>query len=450
MTDFQRAKRIREISFALEQIMTGFGYTTLEMPIIETAELFLTKAGDQIIEKLFTFERYGRQLSLRPEFTAAAAYHYATQTKETVARWQFHGAVFEDYTQNGTSDYQRYSIGAELIGSNSIAADIEIVLLALQGVISQNVNGWTLKVGHSGVIREALGRFNIDARTERFILTHRNLIQDGDVSAFRTLLDRYLPTKSELSLETDDESLTQMLLATLGNGQINNTMGGRTREDIATRILRKHKQVNEREQIDDVVDLITQWTKIHGQPASAFHELKQLLPDSTLLQQWENIISQLETYGIPLEQIEIHPDLVRNWDYYTGIVFEIVDREGNSLCGGGRYDELIGLISDRVSVPAVGFAYDATALADAIKQTANVSQRLFLHAQNADSSAIWQWLHLIRQHDIPVTLLMPEQNIDPNDLQLSIDLSGRVIFNKNSYETNDIEKLIAEIRKYDR
>ena len=449
MTDTNRARKIRQISFALEQTMNDFGYSTVEMPIIETAELFLTKAGDQIIEKLFTFERYGRQLALRPEFTAAAAYLYATQAKETVVRWQFHGAVFEEYSQNETGDYQRYSIGAELIGSNSIAADVEIILLALQGVISQNVEGWTLKVGHSGVLREALSLFNLDVRTERFILNHRNLIQGNDSSEFRKQLDRYLPEKSDVPLEADDETLTQMLLATLGNGQVNNTMGGRTREDIATRILRKHKQVNEREQIDGVIELITEWTKIQGQPSSAFNDLKRLLPDSKLVQQWQSTISQLETYNIPVEQIEIHPDLVRNWDYYTGIVFEIVDRDGNALCGGGRYDELIGLISEKIAVPAVGFAYDATALADVFEQPTRESNPLVMYAQNTNSTETWQWLGLLRQHNISVTLLMPEQNIDVNSLQLTIDQSGRVIFNQNSYEINELENLIAEIRKYE-
>src|SRR5690606_11335496 len=100
MLNGTRVQKIRALSYDLERTMNSFGYTIMEMPVIENADLFLTKAGDQVIEKLFTFERYGQQLALRPEFTAAAAYHYANSGNNAVVRWQFHGAIFEEYTQN--------------------------------------------------------------------------------------------------------------------------------------------------------------------------------------------------------------------------------------------------------------------------------------------------------------------------------------------------------------
>ena len=79
--------------------MRAYGYERIETPIIQPAELFLTKAGDQIINRLFTFERMGRQLALRPEFTALAAHTYVTRYPEAphpVVRWQFSGSIFEE------------------------------------------------------------------------------------------------------------------------------------------------------------------------------------------------------------------------------------------------------------------------------------------------------------------------------------------------------------------
>jgi histidyl-tRNA synthetase len=51
--------------------------------------------------------------------------------------------------------------------------------------------------------------------------------------------------------------------------------------------------------------------------------------------------------------------IVRGLDYYTGLVFEIFDRNKKSraLAGGGRYDDLISAISDgETDLPAAGFA----------------------------------------------------------------------------------------------
>jgi histidyl-tRNA synthetase len=57
--------------------------------------------------------------------------------------------------------------------------------------------------------------------------------------------------------------------------------------------------------------------------------------------------------------IELDLTVVRGLDYYTGLVFEIFDRkkENRSLAGGGRYDQLLSVISDgAVDLPAAGFA----------------------------------------------------------------------------------------------
>src|SRR5688572_27496423 len=64
------------VTTALQQAMTRFGYALIETPIVEQTDLFLTKSGDEAINRLFNFEMYGRQLCLRPEFTASAARLY--------------------------------------------------------------------------------------------------------------------------------------------------------------------------------------------------------------------------------------------------------------------------------------------------------------------------------------------------------------------------------------
>jgi histidyl-tRNA synthetase len=52
---------------------------------------------------------------------------------------------------------------------------------------------------------------------------------------------------------------------------------------------------------------------------------------------------------------EIDTSIVRGLDYYTKTVFELVNKDGFTLCGGGRYDNLIHEIDEKQDIPSVGF-----------------------------------------------------------------------------------------------
>ncbi|NLK75068.1 MAG: histidine--tRNA ligase [Clostridiales bacterium] len=56
-------------------------------------------------------------------------------------------------------------------------------------------------------------------------------------------------------------------------------------------------------------------------------------------------------------QFEIDTGIVRGLDYYTKTVFEFVNAEGFTLCGGGRYDNLVHEIDEKHDIPAVGFGF---------------------------------------------------------------------------------------------
>ena len=67
---------------------------------------------------------------------------------------------------------------------------------------------------------------------------------------------------------------------------------------------------------------------------------------------FEELQSLLDTVGIPYE---IDTGIVRGLDYYTRTVFEFVDADGFTLCGGGRYDGLVHEIDEKQDIPSVGF-----------------------------------------------------------------------------------------------
>lgn len=64
----------------------------------------------------------------------------------------------------------------------------------------------------------------------------------------------------------------------------------------------------------------------------------------------------------------INSQLVRGLDYYTKTVFEFVDEQGLTVCGGGRYDNLIKEIDEKKDIPSVGFGMGIERLLEVIKR----------------------------------------------------------------------------------
>jgi len=78
---------------------------------------------------------------------------------------------------------------------------------------------------------------------------------------------------------------------------------------------------------------------------------------------FEGVCQRLEEAGIAYT---VNPRMVRGLDYYNLTVFEwVTDRLGSqaTICGGGRYDDLIGLLGGKPA-PAVGFAIGLERLLD--------------------------------------------------------------------------------------
>lgn len=395
----------------LEQFMARYGYEKIETPIIQPAELFLTKAGDQIIHRLFTFERLGRQLALRPEFTALAAHIYVTQhpDDQPVVRWQFGGSIFED----AQGETQRFSIGAELIGVGGAPAEAEIIALAANGAADRGVQT-SLIIGHVQLMRVLLERFHLDSRTQRFLLSHLQTLKTSGKEAVLEQLDQLLLGKSmgdSYTGETGSELGTQQMLDVLLDAtQHGATMGGRTRQDVARRLLQKHQRATERDQVVAALNFLDAWSAITAAPQPAFQQIEAMIAsDDTrshrLLTQWRAVIALLDDYGVPENRIQILPSLARSWDYYTGIVFELWSEDGHHIGGGGRYDELTRLIGGTHDVPAVGFAYYVDQLLASLPAVQPVARSLVTITATRDTYPVAiRWAQLLREHGYVVSL----------------------------------------------
>jgi histidyl-tRNA synthetase len=85
---------------------------------------------------------------------------------------------------------------------------------------------------------------------------------------------------------------------------------------------------------------------------------------------FEALAQELRWRGVA-EMVKLDLTVVRGLDYYTGLVFEVFDRQrqNRALAGGGRYDNLINVISDgAVDLPAAGFAVGDVVLQNLLQE----------------------------------------------------------------------------------
>lgn len=365
---------LQRIMRHMSDTLAHSGFIPVTTPLVEQADLFLIKAGDAAINRLVSFELAGQTLCLRPEFTAPAARAYIEhfQMQQGPVRLQFSGPILQYENLRHGEITQRQAVGAELINDSHVSADAEIIGLTSKLLAHAGIQDWTLVIGHSGLINRFLDRYNLNRQMRRFVLDILPVLttQESSLEQIESTLDQLLsPSVPEfaenVSATADSELALQALMnATPQRGP----SGGRTREEIARRLLEKQSHSDHRnstlQAIKELRDVLT-----HAATPAALLDYFQGDALEPLATGIVDTFTLLETYGIPSDRITFDLAFTRNLDYYTGIVFEFRTSmtTGNELLGGGgRYDELIGLLGAQQHVPAVGFMlYTDTHLAEA-------------------------------------------------------------------------------------
>lgn len=441
--------------------MREYGYELIDLPMIQPADIFLIKAGDQIVNRLFTFERRGQQLSLRPEFTAAATYNYLNENglHSPIVRWQFGGYVFAENSNEGVVNHQHYSIGAELIGMDGSLADSEIVAMAAIGLEKQGIQYSEIAIGHTGLLRQLLSQFHLDSHTERYILNHMVLLKDetGGKKQVIERLDKWLSSSNSLEhlrlhqdvgLETTSQ-LIETFLDTPRNGS---SLGGRTLYDMAQRIIQKQSRLANRDQIIAALELLAQWGQITSNPIEAFSQMAELISDGdvvsqSLVAEWKNVIQHLDLYGISKKRIKIQADLARSWDYYTGMVFEMRNSDGFHLAGGGRYNGLNKLLGGKQNVPAVGFAYYLDHIIPTISKLDMSEQFITILTKRVHAVCGIRWANLIRNEGFNAQLIMDITNVSSPQPVLMVSDNETVGLEGVFYSFDQKNILISELRR---
>src|SRR2546425_10340653 len=151
--------RRRAIEGILRETAQRFGFREIGTPTLESLELFTAKSGPQIVEELYAFkDKGGRDVALRPEFTASIVRFYVSELRNLPKPIKVYsvGDVFR-YEEPQKGRYREFTqFNAEIIGAPALQGDAEVVALAIECLRSLGVRDIHVRVGHIGMLRSFL------------------------------------------------------------------------------------------------------------------------------------------------------------------------------------------------------------------------------------------------------------------------------------------------------
>ena len=362
----------------LDQALAGYGYQPIELPIIEQRDLYGRKLGEELVGKVYEFSFSGRELALRPEWTASVlrAYVGRLQDQPLPLRLRYAGPVFRNERPQRATYRQFTQVGVELIGGPAPRADAECIALACAGLDAAGVQAYRVRIGHIGLVRGLLRELGLAERTQGLLAWSLERMRQQGIGAVRERLNAAhgeLPFDAALLEGLDDAQAEALLLGSLKAIGVNLEFGTRSPEAIVGRLVRKLRREDPQPQIERALALLERLCAIQGPADAALAAAAALLDEFGLpanaLDPLRAIIDAVAAHRVADAKIVLDFGLGRGLHYYTGAIFEIYDQDGLQLCGGGRYDDLVTALGGRQPVPAVGFAYGLERVVLASKPT---------------------------------------------------------------------------------
>lgn len=291
----------RQVETELAGLFSAWGYQEVVTPTFEYYETLKAGAPEEPDDSAFRFfDRSGRMLALRPDMTTPIARLAVMRLRESPLplRLFYLANVFRQEDAQAGRQCEFYQAGVELLGADGAVADAEVVAVAIEALLAAGLKDFQVCLGQvdfiGGIMKEA-GFEPALAQKVKKSLIERNLVGLGEL----------------LQNTTVDSSVRELLLELpLLHGKLDMLRAVRQR-------------VNNKTSQDALANLA-------------------------------EIYRPLEYYGMD-GYVTFDLGIIRDFEYYTGMVFETYTTGmGYPICGGGRYDKMAGAFGREQ--PATGFA----------------------------------------------------------------------------------------------
>ena len=310
----QQMERMMEI---LRRSYSLYGFTPLDTPVIESAEVLLAKGGGETEKQIYRFEKGDADLALRFDLTVPLAKYVALHYNDLsfpFRRYQI-GKVYRGERAQRGRFREFYQADIDVIGDGKldITNEAEIPAIIYRTFSGLGLKRFQIRVNNRKILN---GFYAMLGLTER----------SGDIMRTVDKLDKIGAEKVGALLETE-----------LGL---------------------------EREAVEEILRFI----HIGGSNEEVLSALGGYKGRNELfdagLSELTTVVKYLAAFGVPAENFAVDLTIARGLDYYTGTVYEttLLDHpEIGSVCSGGRYDNLAEYYTDR-QLPGVGISIGLTRL----------------------------------------------------------------------------------------
>ncbi|MGD2216389.1 MAG: histidine--tRNA ligase [Gemmatimonadales bacterium] len=281
-----------------------YGFEEYDGPPLEVLDLYTRKSGEEIVQQLYEFEdKGGRRVALRPEMTPTLARMVGARAPalRKPVRWFSTPQLFRYERKQRGRLREHFQLNLDILGEEDVLADADLLAAAIDIMRATGLDSTQVRARVS------------DRRVLAAIFQHLGVAETKLESVYEVVdkLDR--EPRERLEARLTDLGLEPQTIA----GVFDTT------------------------QLRGIEDLEANFGEV---PSVAEH-----------IAELSDYLEHLENLGV-VEFVDIDLSVVRGLAYYTGIVFELWDasRKLRAICGGGRYDDLLGLIAG-VDMPALGF-----------------------------------------------------------------------------------------------
>jgi ATP phosphoribosyltransferase regulatory subunit len=334
---------------ALETLIAAQAATRVVPPMLLPADPYFDLAGEEFGRRLLLVSANdGRDYCLRPEFTLPIVTDYIATGNGRPAAFSYLGTIFR-HRADGPAEFDQ--AGLELLAQPDPDAALDAVLdfardaLALYGVARTR-----FRIGSVGLFEALLDQIDMpDPWRPR--IRHRF----GHPEALERLLVRLAEPPAPGADQRTAEALAADVLERLDRAGLTGAES-RSPEEIVERYL-EQRMLDEAHVPASTLSLIRAYLAIGGPATAALRDLDAFARTNALdlATPLATLARHLDRFGADAE-IHFEASFSPRLDYYTGIVFEVTDTDGEVLVSGGQYDKLLERLGAQAPVAASGCA----------------------------------------------------------------------------------------------
>jgi histidyl-tRNA synthetase len=302
---------------AWRRVSRRYGFLEYDGPPLEPVELYVEKSGAEIVGQLYNFTDKGeRAVTLRPEMTPTLARVLGERSRAMPKpiRWFTLPQLFRYERQQRGRLREHFQWNVDIVGEEGVSADAEVLAVAIDALreLGLSTADFRARVSARRLLSAVLASCGVAGERMEEAFAAVDKVEREPPERTRAKLE-------EAGVGADDVVRVMALFADPGLDAVETGFGSRP----------------------EVAEAI--------EPLRAY-------------------VATLRAMGLG-DFVEVDLAIVRGLAYYTGIVFELFDRQGElrAICGGGRYDRLLELVGGE-PLPAVGFGMGDVVLGELLTE----------------------------------------------------------------------------------